>query len=455
MCGIFGFSGKAGERVNLHKLMVLGLFNESRGKDACGYYYNGFIDKGVFTNANFHKFISENKLISGSLECSVFMGHTRKATCGQYTYEGAHPHIINDDYVQTHNGVIKNVWPLCTKYNIEHKNMFVDSIGLAQLIAKIGPKTVLEEYVGSAALAFTFKSNPRALYLYHGSSKERKDGELVLERPLYILYQPEGIYYSSMFEALDAINLEPNSSEYKCGSLMPNFVFEIVDGKFTGKKLAINRINNNIVEPTPSSRYVYQQYPNQSNNYQQEKYKLSDAVVNQLDRLKSKQNNHDDIIVNEQLNYDEKMIGSVMYFRGRYYRIQRHTPRNGPEGLAHTLLDGSYIINSDGLIIDDEENSTKVPSSKENRYFFISGILIKCKSEYIRLKDKGIMGASQDTFKQLSRSSKYPIIQIYQVHKVGDTLWYHRGHLVKTYSFTPKWSKNHYRIDNGRTKQIY
>ena len=46
---------------------------------------------------------------------------------------------------------------------------------------------VLCNYKGMAALAYTFKTKPNTLYLYHGASKQYKNGKEVEERPLYYM----------------------------------------------------------------------------------------------------------------------------------------------------------------------------------------------------------------------------------------------------------------------------
>jgi len=118
MCGLFGFSGKPGKKASTKKGQARGLYKGQRGTDSGGYYYNGNIVKGVDDKANCSKFIVDNKFISGDLDTELFMGHTRKSTSGKNTEYNAHPHNINN-YVQAHNGVIKNAWTLCNKYGIK------------------------------------------------------------------------------------------------------------------------------------------------------------------------------------------------------------------------------------------------------------------------------------------------------------------------------------------------
>ncbi len=118
----------------------------------------------------------------------------------------------------------------------------VDSKGLAILINKKG-FSILDEYVGYAALVMTWEHNPGSLYLYRGSSRDKaSDIDLMPERPMYILDQTEGMYYSSIPESLMAISDDGT----KPLRLIHNTVVEVVNGEFTDYRFVVNRENNNI-----------------------------------------------------------------------------------------------------------------------------------------------------------------------------------------------------------------
>jgi len=238
-CGIFGFSGREGKRVDPGKLLVLGLYNRTRGIDSCGYYYNGNIVKGVDKEADFKDFIIKHKFTAGGLPFETIMAHTRKSTYGTHTLENAHPHQVGN-YVQTHNGTIKNIWSLCAQNGIDHTNIHVDSLGLAYIIQKTGSYDILAKYEGYAALTMVWTDDPGSLYLYHGASREKKDETMREERPLFTLRASEGLYYSSMEESLTIIN---KSKTVKPEQLSHNEVYLIQKGIIIKSVYKVNRVS--------------------------------------------------------------------------------------------------------------------------------------------------------------------------------------------------------------------
>ena len=236
-CGIFGFSGREGKKVDSDKLLVLGLYNRTRGIDSFGYYYNGNIVKGVGKEADFKDFIVKHKFKAGNLPFETVMAHTRQSTFGAHTWENAHPHQVGN-YVQTHNGTIKNIWTLCGQNGIDDTNIHVDSLGLAHIIQKTGSYDILDQYEGYAALSMVWVDNPESLYLYHGASREEKDEAIEEERPLFTLLTSEGLYYSSMEESLTVIN---KSKIVKPEKLSHNEVFLIQNGTVIKSIHKVNR----------------------------------------------------------------------------------------------------------------------------------------------------------------------------------------------------------------------
>lgn len=368
------------------------------------------------------------------------MGHTRKSTHGTNSEENAHPHVVNDNYVQTHNGVIKNIWPMCNERDVSHVGVTVDSIGLANLIEKFGPKPILDEYKGTAALAFTWKSNPEALYLYHGQSREKKDEDPVTERPLFCLYQPEGFYYSSIRAALDVINTNTDPLNVPF-ILKHNTVFEVINGEITPNRLVIEREDNNItswVSPPPVHNHT-------THNKGSNNYKLTRPLFAELDK-----SNDSDLICGEApLNLSLKDLGKVVYYKGRYGRVIRGSHISA--GVTTVPVHGELILDKQGII---QERSI-VGENRENIHYFISGVMIRSKDAYKALIDSNVMGHTEATFKILSAKSQYPIMQIRTAnYGTGKNLWYWRGQVVRKESFTPKFSNRRYTIRQGVTKEI-
>ena len=75
-CGIFGVSCPEGKKPNIKNLVILGLYNRTRGTDSCGYYYNGNIVKFIDKESDFKDFIIKNKLKPGELPYETVMCHT-------------------------------------------------------------------------------------------------------------------------------------------------------------------------------------------------------------------------------------------------------------------------------------------------------------------------------------------------------------------------------------------
>lgn len=416
---------RSGFQLNKDKIKILGLYNRSRGLDSCGYYYNGNIEKGVHQEKDFMDFIVHNDFLPGDLDCELFMGHTRKSTMGALSAENAHPYDVNH-YVQTHNGVIENIRELTNKYDI--KDWYtVDSKGLAYLIEKKG-WSVLEEYAGYAALAMTWKVNPNRLYLYHGASRVKMHDKLAtIERPLFILHQPEGIYYSSMANSLRAISCDGTEPI----DLLCNRVYEIVDGELTEFEYKVDRW-----------------YKNAQYEIEQEEKRKAKKQVYMLPA--STQNHHDDrnvedVVKSEPSLSNENDESTVYIKHGRYYSNKK-------------LLEGIYKIDRDCKILIDDITSNRV----HEVLYFVKGVMIKSLEDYNKVIRENMNDPITDEFNVallLSKFSKYPVFCLPEEGKrVADIYknkWYENGEqIVNKTSFSPKFSNKIYYVERGRTVSI-
>lgn len=435
MCGIFGFSAFKGKEANLYKLKMLGMYNTSRGTDSCGYYYSGHLAKGVVENKDFSNFIANEDIIRGDGPVDIFLGHTRKSTFGQHNEENAHPHLINDRYIQTHNGVIQNEYTLGQKYGYKYNDYPIDSILLAKIIEKHG-FGVLEEYTGFAALAMVFKDKPESLFLYHGATKEYYDSEyLTSERPLYILEQPEGLYYSSMVNSLNAINECDEDAVVQ--QLIHNVVFEVKNGKFTNNRVKINRELVGTKE-----RYVA---PPASRNFMSHPKNNRKHFNRSIDSNDDNELNVDDMIYSEIVPVTKQ---DVYYRNGRYF---------GADG---KLLNGIYTIDRTGKILLDTDDFNSNRFSKPEIYYFYDGAMIKDKDSYEKLKSLGLSRNINHMGQTLSKYSRYPTICLVDEytgfnHTTSKWLWHKEGDKIKgKLSFDPKFSQSKYTIKQGKTLNI-
>lgn len=242
MCGLFG--GISLNQLDLSKLKLQGLYNISRGKHSCGILINNTVYKGVNKNANFSDFITAVELPKPVGNLPV-IGHTRAATHGAHSETNAHPfEIYSDKYgtdpvlIGAHNGVIQNWLTLCAEYDVDTKDIHVDSHGLFSILGKVDKKewkTVLSKYTGFAALTWTCpRTEPGVLYLFKGAGLDTYNGKEALyeERPLYY-FVDEGVnfYYSSLAESLYAIG----GNEKTVKQLGANAIFRISANIETGK----------------------------------------------------------------------------------------------------------------------------------------------------------------------------------------------------------------------------
>lgn len=457
-CGIFGVSCPEGKKPNIKNLVILGLYNRTRGTDSCGYYYNGNIVKGIDKESDFKDFIIKNKLKPGELPYETVMCHTRKATYGSHTEENAHPHAVGN-LVQTHNGTIKNIWSLCTKHGIPHVNIHVDSIGLAHIIQKDG-FGVLNEYEGYAALTMVFVDDPASLYLYHGASKETEEGKLYEERPLFYMQTSEGLYYSSIPESLAVINTNIKN-EIKV--LPHNMVYKIQHGRIVEEVYKVERSENNVTKVWNNNANTYN---NNTGNWRKayERVAISgpakqkDLPFNTADVMKLVDNNVRSAVLKETAPPEklDKYQSTQVYHRyGRFHRGGYVEATKHSWVAGELLLNGEYIIDRDGKILHNPIDSDRTSDT----YYFVRGVMMKGKKEYEQcLKDYKTWGDLRYNIPfYLSQWSRYPITSYFDegamIKRELRNAWY-----LNTKKFegeiTLKFTKRKYKIKGGYLDSI-
>lgn len=211
MCGIFGQINKS-HKAHLDKpyFITSGMANDTRGGDSCGIFIDGNVEYGIDKTRLFSNFYESSELLKNTTECSIALGHCRKASVGAKTIAEAQPCVIrnNDkiEYVVIHNGTIFNYKELAAKYipNVNITNM-TDSQVLTQIFYYTG-FDVLSEYIGAAAfVAVDYRGDTPKIYFWRGASKTYSNSkEDTEERPLYLYKTETSLLFSSLGNWLKA-----------------------------------------------------------------------------------------------------------------------------------------------------------------------------------------------------------------------------------------------------------
>lgn len=389
-----------------NKLKIIGLYNESRGKDGCGWWINDQIIKGFKIDKQdtkkFQDFLEWNKIPTIDYAFgNISLLHCRAASHGSVTVENNHPFDINGKIIFQHNGTIFNIKELATKYNIKESSYSVDSQALGQIIST-GNTKVLEEYNGYAALLWTDR---KSLYVYKGSSKEKNTEEAKEERPMYFVETKEGIYFSSMSESLWAI-IEEDQQVYE---LKANTIFEVRNGKFTNKAISITRPLN----PPPVVKY----YNNYNNNHSSTPSKPKNVF---------KENKP--ICANSQRVY--------------FWKLRYWMPDN-------TLADGIHSLNKKGEIV----------GSSGDVYYFFHGVMIKDKEDFesARKNYESYFNDKKGWAWEISKLSTHPVVQFDNelTYTPVSHYAYWKGTCNYKEDFTPKFSSGRtYKYESGDLQDI-
>lgn len=229
MCGLIGYVGK---NPNLDKLKIMAIYNDSRGGDGVGFVINDTIYKynktGQYDFQDVFEYPSINEeftLESPSKEQVILM-HSRKGSVGSIVgTDNNHPFELKNEggdcLIGVHNGTIKNIKDLASKYGITDEELDklgkTDSELLFYIINKTQSYEVLSYYEGGAALLWYNPENPKELFAFKGASDSAKScgynyayyGSYSApgpaeERPLYLVMTKNGTYFSSIKASLYA-----------------------------------------------------------------------------------------------------------------------------------------------------------------------------------------------------------------------------------------------------------
>lgn len=450
MCGLFGFNGK--NKPVIAKLKILGLYNITRGKDSCGYWFNGAYERSkAYNEQEFDDYIEKNVIKNPTKSDTgyTFIGHTRQGSAGYgKTLDNAHPFIIDGTFVIAHNGTLQNHEELLTNYGIDEK-FSVDSKALGTLINRYG-FNILNEYVGYAALMMTDVNDPGTLMVYHGQSRTIKNGAITEERPLYFLETKEGVYFSSLRESLLAIKEEGNEDPK---NLIYNKVIFFEKGIYNAEKtIDINREDMNVGINMKSSCSTY--WPETTNAYGH--YHQQQGVVRTLPPVATQRASTVTTVLPtknkiwlENISPFKSDLDRRMYFhRGRYH-----------DSFTKDLADGFYEIERGRIIRFIEEIPSDVIINNENSniFFFIRGVmiernLIKTIASSTKVMTDLTIDYKTTNFALLaSNYSKYPVSLLEDEYpEISDSLkfvFWKNGKLYSNNHFSPIFTNRHYHID--------
>lgn len=215
MCGIWGIVNTKPRRFDFTTFCTLGIANDSRGGDSCGYFIDGHYEYGSKGDKKwFQCFFPENEFLKTCFESTIAFGHCRKASIGKIDETTAQPVVITNkqgkiEYVLMHNGTIHNYEELAKKYipEINIKGM-TDSQVMARIFYYTGYDS-LNEYNGGAvfAIADYRKKTPEILLFKGASKKDKYSKDKTEERPLYfcIDVDKEELVFSSICSYLMAL----------------------------------------------------------------------------------------------------------------------------------------------------------------------------------------------------------------------------------------------------------
>lgn len=382
-CGIFAWVGKDIKYFRRDLFNILGMYNDNRGGDACGLYYDDNWYKGIGNTAKYEKLIVENDL-HNTLKLKkypVIIGHDRKTSVGHDTIINAQPVVLVDFnteellLIQAHNGTISNYYSLAKKYNVELITGESDSIAIAKLIDTVGWK-ILAEYEGSGAFVINKKDEPNILYAFHGKSKVTEYATtLTEERPLaYLTFPGKGTYISSDINHLKNISI-PKKEIIPC-EFRHNVLYKL-EGDSVTEFMDIDRT---IIKPTPKS---VSYSSNSSNNT---KNNSSKSPIS---------------------HGDDETKRAIRYYNGLFHI------NDAP---AH----GTYVIDAWGWPI----GSVKFNQDKHFELSFIYGILMKDRMAY-------------ETLLKIVKDAN--IIDLYEFYNQKNWWELKLGEELKKYSLFPFW----------------
>ena len=457
-CGIFGMSTNKVENLDVNAVHILGIYNIERGKMSCGLSWDGDVQYGLGFDKLYTDFIVDREIKPTKIP--IMIGHTRQPSYGMaITEDNAHPFGFGTskdgksyEMIFCHNGTLKNHKELAKKYNIDlsekvkkmsHGGHFyettrdkIDSEVLGEILYKTKKFHVLSEYIGAAALAWTWIDEPNKLYLWSGASKATQGSVITTEteeRPMNVYCKNENsMFFSSLKDSLTVLG----ASKKDKLQIDYNTVYIITDGDFANaEKHKVSRLQAGQSESVTYNGkynrhgYGYEDYcdwedvrtPNSItvltdvNTTKNSMINLqNDKPIHPLTYYKNK-------IYSKSLRYwqNEVLISGIfIYIKNWGFKfvgidtLGANTCITNIKGLTFNYDTGTFnynVINKEGYV-PFEKNVENIQF-----HYFINGVLLKTLEDYNRavILNRDLKAPAKTIdYRILSYISKHPIIDI-------------------------------------------
>jgi len=458
MCGIFGQATDKPKNLDVNGVHILGIYNIERGKMSCGLSWDGDVQYGLGFDKLYTDFIVDREIKPTKLP--IMIGHTRQPSYGMaITEDNAHPFGFGTskdgesyEMIFCHNGTLKNHKELAKKYNIDLSEKIVklthgghsydttrdkiDSEILGEILYKTKTFHVLSEYIGAAALAWTWIDEPNKLYLWSGASKQTQGSMIITEieeRPMNVYCKNKNnMFFSSLQDSLTVLG----ASKKDDLQIDYNTVYIITNGDFANaEKHKVSRLqagqNETITYATKYHRYGdefcdWEGYEN--------KRDVKDVVIpTDIETKKfSMTNLHEDKIIHNIIDYKNKIYskslrywdngslinGIYVYIKGWGFKFTGND----------SFMANNFIKNITGLSFNYQTGTFNynvlskegfIPFKKDidniQFHYFINGVLLKTFEDYNRaiIMQKALKAPVKHIDHQLlSYISKHPIIDM-------------------------------------------
>jgi hypothetical protein len=313
----------------------------------------------------------------------------------------------------------------------------IDSEILGEILYRTKKFHVLSEYIGAAALAWTWIDEPNKLYLWSGASKQMQNSLNITEteeRPMNVYCKNENsMFFSSLRDSLTVLGAKKKDLQIDY-----NTVYVITDGDFeNAEKHKVSRKKagqtENFVSNTKYSRHSYNNYDDYCDwdDYRTPQIEVTIPTDKDVERHS---------MTNLQ---NDKPIHPITYYKNKIYSKslrywQNEVLINGVYvyiknwGFKFAGIDtvgaNSFIKNVKGLTFDSIVGTFNynlmnkkgyIPFEKDvdniQFHYFTNGVLLKTLEDYTRsvtLQKDLKLPTKYVNYQILSYISKHPIIDI-------------------------------------------